>query len=115
MVSKSANYCFTNSQNPSGLILLSEVALGNMYEKREAEFVTKLPRGKHSTKGIGRYMPDPSQIHVTEDIVEIPYGKAVDSGVKDSQLLYNEYIVYDTSQILMKYLIHVHFEYEYSD
>jgi hypothetical protein len=90
MVSKSANYCFTNSQNPSGLILLCEVALGNMYEKKQAEFVTKLPPGKHSTKGIGRNMPNPSNIYVTEDGVEIPYGKGVNSAVKDSRLLYNE-------------------------
>jgi poly [ADP-ribose] polymerase len=30
MVSKSANYCFANSSNPEGLLLLSEVYLGNM-------------------------------------------------------------------------------------
>ena len=31
MVSKSANYCFTSKSNPVGLLLLCEVALGNMY------------------------------------------------------------------------------------
>lgn len=30
MVSKSANYCCTNKNNPVGLMLLCEVALGNM-------------------------------------------------------------------------------------
>ena len=30
MVSKSANYCFTNRDNPMALMLLCEVALGNM-------------------------------------------------------------------------------------
>lgn len=30
MVSKSANYCFTNKQNPTALMLLCEVALGDM-------------------------------------------------------------------------------------
>ncbi len=29
MVSKSANYCFTNATNNTGLMLLCEVALGN--------------------------------------------------------------------------------------
>ncbi len=29
-VSKSANYCFTNKQNPTGILLLCDVALGNM-------------------------------------------------------------------------------------
>lgn len=30
MVSKSANYCCTSQSNPTGLILLADVALGNM-------------------------------------------------------------------------------------
>ena len=30
MVSKSANYCNTTYSNPTGLMLLCEVALGNM-------------------------------------------------------------------------------------
>lgn len=31
MVSKSANYCHTSQSDPVGLLLLAEVALGNMY------------------------------------------------------------------------------------
>jgi len=111
MVSKSANYCFTSTANPTGLLLLCEVALGDMYEKTGAEFVTKLPKGKHSTKGCGRTEPSPNEKHVTNDGVEIPYGSGVDSGVKGTSLLYNEYIVYDTAQINMKYLLRVHFDY----
>ena len=30
MVSKSANYCATSSSNPTGLLLLCDVALGDM-------------------------------------------------------------------------------------
>lgn len=33
MVSKSANYCHTSQSDPVGLLLLAEVALGNMYAK----------------------------------------------------------------------------------
>jgi len=51
MVSKSANYCCTNQQQDTGIMLLSEVALGDMHELTRAHFVTKLPDGKHSTKG----------------------------------------------------------------
>ena len=40
-------------------MLLSEVALGDMYELKHAEFVVKPPHGKHSTWGQGRYVPDP--------------------------------------------------------
>ena len=90
MVSKSANYCFTSSSNPTGLLLLCEVALGDMYERTGAEYVTKLPTGKHSTKGCGRTAPDPTGSFVGSDEVEIPMGKGIDSGVKNSSLLYNE-------------------------
>lgn len=113
MVSKSANYCFASSSSPSALILLCEVALGNQYERTSAEYVTKLPRDKHSTKGIGRTMPDPKESHVTDDGVEIPMGRGIDSGVPNTSLLYNEYIVYDTSQVQMKYLINVEFQFNY--
>ncbi|CAF0920722.1 unnamed protein product [Brachionus calyciflorus] len=113
MVSKSANYCFTTSSNPTGLLLLCEVALGDMYERTQAEFVTNLPKGKHSTKGCGRTAPSPEQSHFTPDGVEIPMGNGVDSGVKNSSLLYNEYIVYDVNQIKMKYLLRTKFEYNF--
>lgn len=51
MVSKSANYCHTSYNSPTGLMLLCEVALGDMYELTGAEMITKLPAGKHSTFG----------------------------------------------------------------
>jgi poly [ADP-ribose] polymerase 1 len=113
MVSKSANYCFTSSANPTGLMLLCEVACGEMYERNGAEYVTKLPSGKHSTKGCGRTAPDPKHSYVTSDGVEIPLGKGIDCGIGYSSLLYNEYIVYDVSQVRMKYLLKVEFDYSY--
>ncbi|GCC19745.1 hypothetical protein chiPu_0018509 [Chiloscyllium punctatum] len=51
MVSKSANYCHASQAEPVGLILLAEVALGNMHELKRANHITKLPKGKHSVKG----------------------------------------------------------------
>jgi hypothetical protein len=36
LVSKSAQYCFTDKKNPVGLMLLSEVALGEVYELKKA-------------------------------------------------------------------------------
>ena len=91
MVSKSANYCFTSTGNPTGLLLLCEVALGDMYERLNAEYVTNLPDGKHSTKGVGRTAPDPKESIFTDDGIEIPLGKGIDSGTYKSSLLYNEY------------------------
>lgn len=113
MVSKSANYCCTSSSNPTGLILLSEVALGNMYERTGADYIEKLPKGKHSTKGVGRTHPDPSQTIKLEDGVEVPLGKGVTADVSRTSLLYNEYIVYDVAQINVKYLLRLRFKYRY--
>ncbi|XP_054714565.1 poly [ADP-ribose] polymerase 1-like [Uloborus diversus] len=112
MVSKSANYCFANKQNSTGLMLLCEVALGNMYEKPYAEYITQLPPDKHSTKGLGHTVPDPTDKVFLGD-VEIPYGKPSPSNVGQSQLLYNEYIVYDVNQVNIKYLLKVNFKFKY--
>ena len=54
MVSKSANYTHASKQNPTGLMLLCDVALGSMHELKHADFITKLPKGKHSCKGRAR-------------------------------------------------------------
>ncbi|XP_071539623.1 poly [ADP-ribose] polymerase 1 [Panulirus ornatus] len=113
MVSKSANYCCTSRSNPVGLILLCEVALGDMYERKHADYIEKLPKGKHSTKGLGRTCPDPNQTIRLEDGVEVPLGKGISSEVNNTSLLYNEYIVYDVAQISAKYLLKLNFKYSY--
>lgn len=114
MVSKSANYCCTHSQNPTGLLLLCEVALGNIYERYQADYIEKLPKGKHSTMGRGQTHPDPKDVHKTEDGVEVPYGMGVPAKLnKNSALLYNEYIVYDVAQVKVRYMIRMNFKYKY--
>ncbi|XP_072266041.1 poly [ADP-ribose] polymerase 1 [Pyxicephalus adspersus] len=111
MVSKSANYCHTTPNNPTGLILLGEVALGNMYELKAASHITKLPKGKHSVKGLGRTSPDPAAT-VQLDGVDVPLGKGISTNASDTSLLYNEYIVYDIAQVNLKYLLKLKFNYK---
>ncbi|XP_061603098.1 poly [ADP-ribose] polymerase 1 [Cololabis saira] len=113
MVSKSANYCHTSQSDPVGLLLLAEVALGNMHELKKASHVTKLPKGKHSVKGLGRTAPDPNATANLEG-VQVPLGKGVNTNIDDTSLLYNEYIVYDVAQINMKYLLKIKFNYQTS-
>ena len=135
MVSKSANYCHTNKSSPTGILLLCEVALGNMYacsnmihfscysplfnklrifrhELKAADYVTKLPKGKHSTKGIGMTFPDPEATQTIGKGVKVPLGKPVQSSERSS-LLYNEFIVYDVAQINIKYLLQVNFDFKF--
>lgn len=113
MVSKSANYCHTSQSDPTGLLLLGEVALGNMHELKKASHITKLPKGKHSVKGVGRTAPDPSAT-VTLEGVQVPLGKGANTNIEDTSLLYNEYIVYDVAQVNLKYLLKTKFNYQTS-
>jgi hypothetical protein len=39
LVSKSAQYCYTTKTSPTGLLLLSEVALGDIHELKSAKVV----------------------------------------------------------------------------
>ncbi|XP_076289314.1 poly [ADP-ribose] polymerase-like [Lasioglossum baleicum] len=113
MVSKSANYCYTNEENSTGLLLLCEVALGNMYERYSADFIKNLPSGKHSTFGHGQMQPDPKTSHKTMDGVEIPLGTVVTTKLPyQSDLLYNEYVVYDVAQVKIQYLLKMNFRYK---
>ncbi|XP_055386145.1 poly [ADP-ribose] polymerase [Condylostylus longicornis] len=113
MSSKSANYCFTSKQNNVGLMLLSEVALGDMYELTNANYITNLPKNKHSCKGVGRTHPNPKESIFREDGVEIPLGKPITDDKLKSSLLYNEYIVYDVAQVNVQYLLKLSFNYKY--
>ncbi|KNA14275.1 hypothetical protein SOVF_108920 isoform A [Spinacia oleracea] len=112
LVSKSAQYCYTDRKNPVGLMLLSEVALGQVHELKKAQYMDKPPRGKHSTKGLGKKVPNEAGYAKWRDEVVVPCGKPVDSKVKASELMYNEYIVYDTAQVKMQFLLKVKFRYK---
>uniref|UniRef100_A0A8D0G6P0 Poly [ADP-ribose] polymerase n=1 Tax=Sphenodon punctatus TaxID=8508 RepID=A0A8D0G6P0_SPHPU len=112
MSSKSANYCFATRQKDMGLLLLSEVALGECNELLEANpDAQKLLKGKHSTKGLGRLAPGSS---TTLHGAVVPLGPLVETGVLNADgytLNYNEYIVYDPCQVRMRYLLKVHFNF----
>jgi poly [ADP-ribose] polymerase len=65
MSSKSANYCYTTRSRNVGLVLLSEVSLGKTNDLVQADYEAhKLPKGKHSVRGLGMVVPDP-KTHVT--------------------------------------------------
>eukprot|EP01102_Stenamoeba_stenopodia_P015090 TRINITY_DN5107_c0_g1_i1.p1 TRINITY_DN5107_c0_g1~~TRINITY_DN5107_c0_g1_i1.p1 ORF type:complete len:682 (-),score=251.83 TRINITY_DN5107_c0_g1_i1:117-2162(-) len=111
MSSKSANYCFASKENPYGLLLLVQVAVGSTYDLTAAKYVTKLPAGTHSTKGCGGTEPDPKDTIKLDDGTIVPMGKGVATGVAGA-LLYNEYIVYNVDQAVIRYLLKVKFNYK---
>jgi len=80
MASKSVGYCCPT--NNTALILLCEVALGDMNEKMQTDYnAANLPKGKNSTKGCGVTHPNPSE-SVLVDGVEIPLGNPLKSKEK---------------------------------
>jgi len=113
MCTKSANYCFTTPTKNTGLILLCEVALGEMNELTNADYnASSLPKGKHSTWGKGRTVPNDAEFYNLEDGTVVPSGVGTDCKTPTS-LQYNEFIVYNTNQIRMRYLIKLKFNYKY--
>lgn len=111
MSSKSANYCFTNPENNTGILILCEVAVGNPNEKMHADYLaSNLPDGKHSTKGVGRIAPQPENF-VDLDGAIVPMGPGVQTNLPGCSLMYNEFIVYKVEQIKIRYLLRVKFNY----
>jgi hypothetical protein len=94
------------------LLLLAEVALGNMYELKKAKYMDKPPKGYHSTFGVGKSCPDPNEFTKLDNDVLVPFGPCqAAAGVKKSDLLYNEFIVYDVAQLKLRFLVEVEFEF----
>ncbi|XP_057963916.1 poly [ADP-ribose] polymerase 2 [Malania oleifera] len=113
MFSKSANYCYSTSATRTGVLLLCEVALGDMAKLLTANYnADQLPEGKLSTKGVGSTAPDLSQAVTLEDGVIVPLGKPKEQLGSKGSLLYNEYIVYNVDQIRMRYVVQVTFNFK---
>ena len=97
----------------SYLLLLCEVALGKSKELYQSEFVEKLDSHYHSVKGCGRRGPGYKHTVTAPNGVKIPLGKVINYNenkpelLKQMHLQHNEYIVYNTSQIRMRYIIQV--------
>lgn len=116
--SKSANYCNVHASGNNGLLLLCEAQLGDpMFELKHADYYAarnSKSAGALATKGLGRTAPlkweDASIVNENLKGVKMPAvsGKESnitgDSKVSGTSLQYNEYIVYDVSQVKIRYL-----------
>ncbi|KAI0638778.1 poly polymerase catalytic domain-containing protein [Trametes polyzona] len=116
MMSKSANYCHAYLSDNTGLLLLCEVAAKPFYEQYQANYSASedcKKAGARATKGIGRSAPGEWQdaglalAHPGLRGCHMPKGPAADVPDPKAYLQYNEYIVYDTSQIRLRYLLMV--------
>lgn len=116
MMSKSANYCYAGLSNNTGLLLLCEVAAKPFYEQISAQYDADMhcrSNQKMATKGIGRTQPvkwkDAGKALNNAELLgcHMPDGPGRDVALPGVYLQYNEYIVYDPSQIRLKYLLMV--------
>lgn len=86
----------------SVLSVIIHILIPYRYERTRADYIEKLPKGKHSCKGVGKSEPDPTESVTINDGVEIPLGKGITDVDKDSTLLYNEYPF-----LLISILLHI--------
>jgi hypothetical protein len=101
---------YTESDASHSFILLCEVVLGKMHTPEHSQTTSKLPKGCMSTYAEGYSGPDFSQSVFLEDGVEVPCGEVVsyDQSDKKPRLVStSEYIVYDESQVRIRYLVHL--------
>jgi poly [ADP-ribose] polymerase len=104
---KSFSYC-SAAPKTNYFILLAEVVLGKSLEKFEADYITKLPNGYLSLKGIGREGPDMPQSVVLDSGIRVPCGPLKKFEAPEDvyvSLSFNEYIVYDVSQVRIRYMV----------
>lgn len=92
-------------------MILSEVALGDTMDLDKGNFIKSLDNNYHSVRAFGKTYPDPSMAQTTADGVLIPLGKPMTDKNVRSELLHNEYIVYDESQTIIRYLLKLKFDF----
>lgn len=113
MVSKSANYCHAENSDNTGLLLLCRVALGTPNKLYRADYnANKLPARTNSTFGVGSTAPAKSANETFRGMT-VPTGKGVPSGETGCSLLYNEFIIYDTKQAQIEYVVKCKFNYRW--
>lgn len=87
-----------------GIMFLCEVALGNCLKLETALSVLKLPKGTHSVLCEGMNRPNPEQHIKIDGNVTVPIGKIMNNSTQVT-LYYDEYVVYDASQIKLRYAV----------
>lgn len=116
MMSKSAGYCYASLSNKIGVLLLCEVAVKPFLEMNNANYNADEDCKKSktlATKGVGMVQPTNWQDagmalgHKELEGVQMPKGEALQVNPPGAFLMYNEYIVYDPSQIRLRYLLMV--------
>jgi predicted DNA-binding WGR domain protein len=109
-ITKSFNYCSADNTDNTAVLAIGEVALGDIYEQYNSNYnLSQMSLDglkKNSTRGIGQYTPENITM-IDNNNVGIPNGKLKKNNNKDKHfsLLYDEFIIYNSNQYKIKYLI----------
>lgn len=101
---------YTEQGQKDSFILLCEVVLGKLHRPEVSFTSSKLPKNCLSTYAQGYTGPDYTQSVFLDDGVEVPCGPICDyeAPPKKQWLVQNsEFIVYDASQVRIRYLLHL--------
>ncbi len=106
MSSKSCNYCYP--VNNIGLILLCEVALGNIEKRFSTDYSlpNTMNKGNNSILGVGKIYPSDG-IFVEKNLF-IPCEKV--SVNNEYAVSFDEFIVYDVRQVKLRYLLKIQYD-----
>ncbi|XP_065844770.1 poly [ADP-ribose] polymerase 2-like [Oscarella lobularis] len=111
--SRSAKFCNSSRSQNVGFILLCEVSLGVSNDLLSPDSrADRLPEGKSSVKGLGQVAPSKSKALPDSSVLFL--GPNRETGVENPAgytLYHNEFVVYDTRQIRMRYVVKVRFNY----
>lgn len=92
---------------------MCEVVLGKSREFKSVEYIENLEYPFHSVKGCGYQGPGYKHTITCPNGVKIPLGKVIFYHENEEErrrlfnLNHNEYIVYNTAQIRMRYLVQI--------
>jgi len=101
-VTKSFQYC---RANPLGILILAEIALGKQWCLTKGRDVQHVSYGRKSVKALGKYRPDNKKTIKSRSGAKVSLGRLKLQNNFQSQVIYNEYVVYNENQVLLNYLV----------
>ena len=87
------------------LVMACDVALGAEWETKRDKYMDRAQPGSQSTHALGRYSPQPSGDVGHPSGFVVPLGEVQKASVGKTSVNVNEFIVYDTRQVRMRYLL----------
>jgi len=114
MCGLSAMYCRTFGSDQF-CMLLADVAMGEPAKLKHDQFMTSPLPKTHSTLATGSQAPSSTHKMTLRDPkfgskslgreIEVPLGKVASTGISDTSVRENQYIVYDVAQAKLQYLV----------